>query len=632
MNPDFSKLDYEDIKQNFISFLKSQDKFSGYNFEGSAMNILLDVLAYNTHYQALYNNITFNEAFLDSAQKRSSVVSIAKNLGYTPTSTRSATCIIEVTRGVNDSGGIDGGSTILPKYREFKATKDELSYYFYNLEDVIFSVSEVDPETGDATLYSTGPIKVREGSLKTVNYVIDGANPTKKIIIRSSSIDTETIKVNVQNSASDLSGSLEEWTEVKNITEISGNSRVYFLEEGPDGFYRIYFGDGILGKRLNEGNLVTITYLESSGSSANGVGTTDSELSRIFTSTNSSIDTQTIKVILPSFGGYEKETIQSIKYKAPKNFTTQERAVTVDDYSIVLQKDFPFIKSIKCWGGEENNPPFYGKIFIAIKPENREALTSAEKNTIMKTLTKNRSVVGVVPEIVDPNTLYLIVNVDAKIDIIKNKGTIDQLKSKIINSINQYIEENLNVFDADLISNELENSILQSDSSILSVNIIPQLQYNLPIFYGSAKDYTVNFQNELVKSESIDKPNIQSTKFTYLDYQNTPRICRIYDDGLGNLYIGFEEGDVNYSLGKYGNLDLSINSPETIGSVNYDTGYLKINKFNPVDTGSATINFYANLNDNDVFVDSSTILTIDVNEPNSIIIDLIESAFRKPIK
>jgi hypothetical protein len=633
MNPDFSKLDYEDIKQNFISFLRQQDKFNGYNFEGSALNILLDILAYNTHYQALYNNITFNEAFLDSAQKRSSVVSIAKNLGYTPSSTKSASCMIEVERGVTETGGIDGGTLILNAFTEFKASKDEVSFSFYNLEDATFSVSEIDQETGLPVNYTTGPIKIREGILREVNYVIDGAFPTKKIILRSDNIDTETIKVSVQRSSSDTSGSLEPWSEVKNITTINGDTRAYYLEEGPDGYYRIYFGDGILGRRLNDGNLVKITYLECSGSSANGIGTNDAELNRTFRSVNTSIDTQTIKVVLPAFGGYEKETIQSIKYKAPKNFTSQERAVTVDDYSIVLQKDFPFIKSIKCWGGEENNPPFYGKVFIAIKPENREALTSAEKNTIVKSLSRNRSVVGVVPEIVDPNLLYLIVNVDAKIDIIKNKGTTQQLKSKIQKSIEDYVLENLDVFDADLISNELENMILNSDPSILSVNIVPQLQFKLQITYGSAKDYKLNFQNEIVKSESIDKPNIQSGKFTYLDYKNNAKNCRIYDDGIGNMYIGFEEGTKKYSLGKYENIDLSTNVPEYVGSVDYSTGSVTLNKFNPLDTGTTSIiSFFANVVDNDVFVDSSTILTIDKNDPNSVVIDLIESAFRKPIK
>jgi hypothetical protein len=184
-------------------------------------------------------------------------------------------------------------------------------------------------------------------------------------------------------------------------------------------------------------------------------------------------------VLSPSFGGSPKETIESIKYKAPKSFSAQERAVTANDYSVVLQKQFPFIKSIKCWGGEDNDPPMFGKVFIAIKPENRVALTQTEKNTIVKTLTQNKSVVGVVPELVDPNIIYLIINVDAKVDIIKTRGTISQLKGKVISAINDYIVNNLDVFDADLIANELERHILDSDSALLSATVSPQLEYKL---------------------------------------------------------------------------------------------------------------------------------------------------------
>lgn len=626
--PDFSKLDYSDIKQNFINFLKTQDKFSGYNFEGSALNILMDVLAYNTHYQAIYNNITFNEAFLDTAQKRSSIVSIAKNLGYTPNSAKSATVLLEIIRDANSDGSLD--SYVLPKYYEFKASKGTSSYSFYNLQEIAFTASEV--VNNIPVTYSSGPIKILEGALKNVYYAIDGTNPTKKISLRFDNIDTSTIEVRVQRSTTDATGSAEDWFEAKNITTITGDSNAFFLEEGPDGYYQIYFGDGIVGKRLSDGNLVSITFLQCSGEVANGIGINDAPGARVFTSPNSTVS-ETFVVLSTAFGGSEKETAQSIKYKAPKNFTTQERAVTANDYSIILQKDFSFIKSIKCWGGEDNNPPEYGKVFIAIKPENRAALTQAEKNAIVKSLTRDRSVVGVIPQVVDPNILYLIINCDAKVDIVKNKGSINQLKAKIESAIDNYILTNLDVFDADLIANELENEILKTDSSLLSVNITPQLEYRMQPIYGAGRDYTVEFQNELVQSNNVDLPNIQSSTFNYFDYQNIIRLCRLYDDGSGGVYIGFESDGKKYSLGVYGNKDLSVYSPELVGSVNYSTGTVKINKFNPINQlNNQIIKFYANIVDVDVFVNPNTILTIDQNNPVSVVINLSESAFRKPIK
>lgn len=629
MKPDFTKLDFTDIKQNFINFLQSQEKFNGYNFEGSSLNILLDVLAYNTHYQQVYNNITFNEAFLDTAQKRSSVVSIAKNLGYTPDSTKSSTCVVEMSILADESGALS--TYVLPENTLFKANKNGSVYYFYNNAETVFTANVFDPLTGLATSYTTGSITLKEGSLKTVTFVIDGVNPTQKIILRSDKIDTQTIKVRVQTSVADATGYDDVWEESKNITTISGTSKVYFIEEGPDGNYRIYFGDGILGQNLNDGNLVTITFLESSGEEANGIGINDQEGQRVFVCP--AFSNTTIVVKNPSFGASEKETIQSIKYKAPKNFTTQERAVTANDYSIILQKDFSFIKSIKCWGGEDNNPPEYGKVFIAIKPENRAALTQAEKNAIIKSLTRDRSVVGVIPQIVDPNVLYVIINCDAKVDVVKNKGSINQLKSKIESAIDNYILTNLDVFDADLIANELENEILKTDSSLLSVNVTPQLEYRLLPEYGAARDYTVDFQNELVQSNNIDLPNIQSSTFNYFDYQNTIRLCRLYDDGSGGIYIGFESDGKKYSLGVYSNKDLNTYSPEIIGNVNYSTGILKINNFNPINQlNNEIVKFFANITDVDVFVNPNTILTIDQNNPTSVIINLSESAFRKPIK
>lgn len=633
MNPDFSKLDYTDIKQSLIAFLKSQDRFSDYNFEGATLNILLDILAYNTHYQALYNNLTFNEAFLDSAQKRSSVVSIAKNLGYVPNSATAATCVVELTKDADVNGELSDSLNpyVLPKNTLFKTNKGTEVYFFYNLNAYSF-VPATYNSSGTPLTYTTGPVNLREGILKTVNFTISGANPSKKLLLRSETIDISTITVNVQQSATDTTGSNEIWSEASNITEVDGMSNVYFLEEGATGNYQIYFGDGILGKRLNEGNLVTVNYLETSGDAGNNIGVNDTVGARVFTSPALPSDALTISVLSPSFGGSAKETIESIKYKAPKSFSAQERAVTANDYSVVLQKLFPFIKSIKCWGGEDNDPPMFGKVFIAIKPENRVALTQTEKNTIVKTLTQNKSVVGVVPELVDPNIIYLIINVDAKVDIIKTKGTISQLKGKIISAINDYIVNNLDVFDADLIANELERHILNSDSALLSATVSPQLEYKLKPQFNIAQDYTINLQNEILESNALDKPNISSSLFTHRDFTNTIRNCRLYDNGYGGMYIAFEQAGKEYGIGKTQNIDLSLAEPELIGTVDYTNGKIVLKKFKPLTAANDTIRIFTNLVDTDVFVNPNTILSIDINDPNAVVIDFVESAYRKPIK
>lgn len=633
MNPNFSKIDYQDIKQSLISFLKTQDKLSGYNFEGSTLNILLDVLAYNTHYQAFYNNITFNEAFLDTAQNRSSVVSIAKTLGYTPDSTKSSTCTVEVFKDANPDGSIKASGSLNPyvlqKNSSFKVSKDGTAYYFRNPNDAVFTPAEYN-QNGIPTSYTTGPINIKEGTLKNISFVIDGQNPFQKIQITSDTIDTSTLFVTVQRSLQDTTGLTEIWSRANNITEINGASNVYFLEEGPNGYYRIYFGDGVLGRRLEDGNLVNIEFLESSGSLSNDIGILDQEGSRVFEITSETVSR--VEVRTPAFGGAEKETISSIRYNAPKVFNTQERAVTKDDYINILKRDFDFIKSIKCWGGEESNPPQYGKVFIAIKPENRVALTSTEKKSIITSLTKNRAVVGIIPEIVDPNVIYLIVNCDVKIDIIKTKGSINQLKSKIAAAISQYILEKLDIFDEDFIANELESTILSKDESIISVNIIPQLEYRLQPSYNLKQDYTISFQNKLIQTENILKPSVKSSNFSARDHLNQLRTCNLFDDGSGKMYIAFQYAGKTYSLGKTKNIDISIEPPESVGTVDYSLGKIYLDDFKPLSSGNNIIKFFANVSDADVFVDKDTILSIDTTDPASVVINLVESAYRKPIK
>ena len=274
----------------------------------------------------------------------------------------------------------------------------------------------------------------------------------------------------------------------------------------------------------------------------------------------------------------------------------------------------------------------FGKVFIAIKPENRVALTQTEKNTIVKTLTQNKSVVGVVPELVDPNIIYLIINVDAKVDIIKTKGTISQLKGKVISAINDYIVNNLDVFDADLIANELERHILNSDSALLSVTVSPQLEYKLKPQFNITQDYTINFQNAILESNALHKPNISSSLFTYRDFTNTSRNCRLYDNGYGGMYVAFEQAGKEYGIGKTQNIDLTLAEPELIGTVDYTTGKIVLKKFKPLTATNDTIRIFTNLVDTDVFVNPNTILSIDVNDPNAVVIDFVESAYRKPIK
>ena len=305
-----SEIEFDLIKQNLKNFLKSQNEFTSYNFEGSAFNILLDVLAYNTYYQAFYNNMTVNEMFLDSASKRSSIVSIAKHFAYRPRTIRSSRVIVEVSL----SGGLSTDSIL--RGTKITASKSGESFSFTLLDDAVFNAATFDTN-GQISTISTGSIEFVEGSIKKYSFMVDAGNSSQKYVIPFANVDASTLRVSIQSSST--TSQLINYTEATNITELKDDSNVYYLEENADGYLELTFGDGILGKKLSNGNIIRIEILESLGDSANGVGVANSSN----TFGTSTIPYSTIRVIVPSSGGSAAETKESIRFNTTRNFVTQ---------------------------------------------------------------------------------------------------------------------------------------------------------------------------------------------------------------------------------------------------------------------------------------------------------------------
>jgi len=551
-----TEIEFANIKQNLKNYLLNQDEFAGYNFEGSALSILIDVLAYNTYYQAFYNNMTVNEMFLDSATKRSSIVSIAKHFAYRPRTILSARCQVEITT-------TNTALTEVPKGTKVSASSGGVSYDFYLMEAAAFVPSEYT--SGSATKLSTGTIEVVEGTLRKYSYTAGSQNSQKKFVIPFEDVDSTTLRVYVQTNSSVQEQ--VEYTEATNITDLTENSTVYFLEENADGYLQISFGDGVLGKGLMDGNIIRIEILQSSGAAANGIGY--SNATTIFGSPLNIANSST-RVVVPSSGGAANENKESIRFNATRNYTTQNRAVTKEDYRSIVLKDFPSIEDVICWGGEENSPPQYGKVFVSLKPRQGSYISQQEKQTIIDTITKTRNVVGVRLDIVNPEILYLNITANVKVDPIGLVGGVGGVTSEIQQTIYDFTDTNLNGFDKDFYATELSTAIQEIDPHIISNEILVSIEKRfVPIFDARAHNYEFKYENALFHPEDGYKSIVSTNIFGYLDANGVDRDCELEDDGEGKIVLFYRSGESK----------ITINS--NIGTIDYTTGKIVLKNFKP---------------------------------------------------
>ena len=389
-NLSVNSLDFSTIKSNLKAYLSSQEEFKDFNFDGAAMSILLDVLSYNTHYEAFYNNMVANEMFLDSAVKRSSLVSIAKHLGYTPASMRCAEAVVDVTLGTTA-----GFSTTLPVNTVFNGIKDGSNYNYINTSTATINL--------DATTKHISNLTIKEGRIASASFVVNASDADQKFVISDTNVDTTTLTIRVQESPTDDSGYINNWELASDINDVTSTSRVYFLQEVSDNKYEIYFGDDVVGAKVDDGNLIVVSYLVSSGEIANNMGKLDNATSRAFSYRSGDI----VEVVSASTSGAERETKKSIRSNAPKSYQAQDRAVTTDDFKSILARDYPDMESVNVWGGEENDPPEYGRVIISFKPISGTIITEQTKSSIVSSIIKNKNVVAIDVRIEDPDYTYV---------------------------------------------------------------------------------------------------------------------------------------------------------------------------------------------------------------------------------
>jgi phage baseplate assembly protein W len=414
-----TELDFDTIKSNLKNFLKSQNEFTDYDFDGSGLSVLLDVLAYNTHYNAYYLNMIANESFLDTALLRNSVVSHAKKFGYVPRSASAARATINFT--VNSLNSTPGSLTLPRGYTFLSSLLDNKVYNFVTLEDTTVT------KTGTSFVFSD--LKIYEGFLSEYSFNhSQSSNPKQIFTIPETNIDTSTLKVTVQQSTSNSESIV--YTLATDVLDLNANSKVYFLQEGINDQYEIYFGDDVIGKKIPDGGVVNVTYLSTNGSLANRAN------NFVGTAPVSSFTTFSAIPVAASAGGSEKETVDQIKFAAPLQFTAQNRAVTKNDYVKLIQQRYPQFDAVNVWGGEENDPPVYGKVFISAKPKLGFEVSDTEKEYFINEIVKPISVLTVTPEFVDVDYNYVKLTSTVYFDPTKTNLNTSTLTSKVQNAIN----------------------------------------------------------------------------------------------------------------------------------------------------------------------------------------------------
>lgn len=547
-------LDFGEIKSNLKTFLSAQDKFTDYDFEGSSMSILLDVLAYNTHYNALYTNLAVNEMFLDSATKRESVVSLAKMLGYIP---NSASCAKAYVNATVTAPTYNPDVVTLPAGQPFLTSIDGVSYTFYNTSDVT-TVSA-------GGFYTFTDVELIEGIPSSYHYTIQEG---QRYIIPNANVDLSTLIVKVRENPTD--DTFIVYSKAETMTSLDANTKSYFIKELDGGLYEVYFGDGIVGYKPIDGNYLTFEYYISSLEGPNGANTF-SYAGTALLGSGLTVVSQTA-----ALGGGSSEDIDSIKYNAPRLYAAQERAVTTEDYKSLVYKNFPQAESIVVWGGEDNDPPVYGKTFICIKPSDSSKLTEAQKDYVRNNIIAPKSIVSITPEFIDPEYFNVEIDVTAYYNSKISDKTPAQLATIIREEITAYNNDYLKKFDGVLRYSQLVRLIDNADKAIVNNTTKIRVRREFTPRYNLSSEYKLNMINPIFQS-TVPAESVLSTGF-YIP--NSANIHYIDDDGQGNLRLFYFDAQQNKYI-----VDASI------GTVNYAKGTLIVRNLTITSMADAAFEF-----------------------------------------
>jgi hypothetical protein len=673
-----TELDFDTIKTNLKSFLQQQSQFTDYDFDGSGLSVLLDILAYNTHYNAYYLNMVANESFLDTALLRDSVVSHAKSFGYIPYSTTAPMAVINFTA---NSGTSTTSTLTIPEGYSFLANQiDGVSYNFIVLNDTTVTKSN--------SQFVFENLEIYEGQLITYNFThSEQTNPKQIFTLVDENVDTATIKVTVTESSSNSSATT--YSRFTELLDVGPTSEVFFLQETRNNQYQVYFGADIIGKKIPDGAIVSITYLVTNGSAAQKA---DGFVPRqtLTDSLGESLTDFDVDVIDVAAGGAARESVDEIKFSAPLQYVTQNRLVTIKDYESYIRRNYPSIDSLSIWGGEDESPPIYGKVFISLKPKTNYYISETEKQRIIDEIITPKAILSVSSEIRDPEFLYILLNTTVKYDPKKTTASTTTIQNQVRNAILLYRNTNLNKFNSTFSLSRLQdeidgvdtNSIVGSETSVrLQRRVIPTLSlatnytinFNIPLKRGTVlnklttSQFRVTDTTGVIRTAIIEETpqsftGISSISVLIAGYGYTTATITISGDGSGAtaeaviqsgriVSIRMTNRGVDYTRAtvtitgdgfsalavplidsRIGTLrliyfDVNANRQiinQNVGSINYDDGVVEINDLNILSVLTADGLIYFTVEAEDTIIEStrSTILTIDETDPTSIITEV----------
>ena len=565
-----SNLEFDGIKKNIKEFMKGQSEFIDYDFEGSGMSVMLDVMAYTTHYMGFHTNMAINESFLDTATLRNSVVSHAKAIGYVPKSATSAEAIVKLTF---DTSGTDPSYIVVEKGTQFVSNINGIALPFTNMNTVNIFADEGGEFSGE--------IKLNQGTLKGLEWTMDATSETQKFIVRDPFCDRATISMVVA-----------EWPWENNqiLSELDNTSSVFFLQEGLDGVTEIYFGNGLFGRRPLDGQQISIAYLSTKGDAGNYTSTVqeqtfalESTIMEAYTASTVTVETVDISSL-----GAPQESTANIKETAPRAYERQDRAVTAEDYKTILVEKYPNIESIAVWGGEENDPPQYGAVFICIKPKHGLELSPLTKKRLTDEILSKYNMLAINPIITAPEYTYIDVESTVKYDPVKTTLSAGEVQTKIISEIGSFFDEELAQFKVTLRYSRLITIIDATDNSI-SNNLTNIKMYKKFFIQASntVGNYIFRFDNAITAGTAVSSVFGNSEAGTQF---------ALLDDGQGNILL--------YDIAN----EQFLNTEQ--GTIDYENGIIELIGFNPVLDTNTVISLYTTPQSNDISAIRSNLLVL----------------------
>ena len=561
-NLQITDLDFDNIADNLKNYLKGQEQFKDYNFEGSSMSVLIDLLAYASHIGAVNTNIAASELFLDSAQIRKNVVSRAKDLGFVPASESCSSAFIDLEmKNVRNADGTQPTTTEMQLLRgtNFVTVFDGSSYNFV--------VTSTKRPTQNNLSYNYNNVEIVQGTYAQDSFIFDNQLANPKFVLSNERVDKGRMIVSVTSN-----GVSETYALSTGISNISTESKVYYAQENEEGYVEIYFGDGTLGKALSDGDIIDVTYIIVDEVHANGAS------QFVLSGTVNGFSNSHVTNVTKASGGAEKESIESIKFKATKFYTSQNRLVTLNDYKAKVQEYYPNADAVAVWGGEDNDPPEYGKVFVALKPQNSDYLSDTEKE-LVKSKLNALNMLTVRPQVIDAEIVKILVTCVFKYNENATDLSIGELEAIVNTAIQKFDTDNLNNFDAIFRHSNLLKAVDDSNTSILSNTCNIRLRKRKDISVNETKGYTVTFGNALYNphgGHNASSGGITTTtgfyvsgdsvNINYFDDDGTGNLRRYYLSGSTRIYQDSAAGTVDYALGK-----ITINAIQITSTVNTDS-------------------------------------------------------------